>query len=252
MHNVVDQSAERRALARWANEGGSLAVGHLVSTLPKPVVDLASRLSADASSRAKMVTLTQSGDMRLGKGAHRTRFRAVQTINLRETGFSWRALMPPFGAISVCDAYRDGVGALDVRLFGRIPLAQMRGPAVAKGEIMRYLAELPFAPDAILFNRSLAWSVLDERTFWVAAGSGAGRGSVRLDLDNDGRVGSIFAPDRPYADGKKTDERPWSGRFLDYRLHAGRCIPFAAEVGWTIEGQVSNYWRGTISSWAVT
>lgn len=250
MHDVVVQSAERRALARWDNEGGALADGELVNTLPKPVVDLANRLGADASSRAKIVTLTQSGDMRLGEGAYRTRFRAKQTINLRETGFAWRASMA-FGAISVSDAYRDGVGALDVRLFGRIRLAQMSGPAVAKGEIMRYLAELPLAPDAILFNRALAWSVVDERTLWVAAGSGAGRGRVRLDLDEDGRVGSIFAPDRPYADGKNTNERPWSGRFLNYRLHAGRCLPFAAEVGWTIDGQVSNYWRGTLSSWAV-
>ena len=36
------------------------------------------------------------------------------------------------------------------------------------------------------------------------------------------------------------------------RRHAGRWLPFHAEVGWTIDGQVSNYWRGTMTSWAVS
>lgn len=116
---------------------------------------------------------------------------------------------------------------------------------------MRYLAELPWAPDAILLNRSLTWSVVNERTFWVAAGSGLGRGAVRLDLDDDGRIGSIFAPDRPYTDGKLVDERPWSGRFSRYLLHAGRWIPFAAEVGWAVDGQIATYCCGTLLSWEI-
>ena len=250
MPDIIRQSGERRALARWDNEGG--ARERDIGPLPEPVIELAKRLGAREASNAKLVTLTQSGDMRLGKGTRRTHFHARQTINLAATGFAWRASMGPFGAISVCDAYRDGLGALDVRLFGLIRLAHMRGDALAKGEIMRYLAELPFAPDAILINRTLAWSVIDERTFLVSAGFGAGRGSVRLDLDDDGRIGSIFACDRPYTDGKMIEERPWSGQFSNYRQHGGRWLPFQAEVGWTVDGQLANYWCGTLLTWEVT
>lgn len=247
MPNLTRQAGERRALARWDNEGG--AREREADPLPEPVIELARRLGVTEASNAKLVMLTQSGDMRLGKSERRTRFHARQTIDVAKTGFAWRASAGPFGAISVCDVYRDGAGMLEVKLFGLIRLAHMDGPSLAKGEIMRYLAEIPWAPDAILLNRSLMWSVINERTFWVAAGSAAGRGAVRLDLDDDGRIGSIFAFDRPYTDGKLIDERPWSGRFSDYRLHAGRWIPFEAEVGWTVDGQVSNYWRGTLSSW---
>lgn len=249
MPEVIEQAAERRALARWDNEGG--AREDSTGALPGPVIDLAKRLGVIGESTAKLVTLTQSGDMRLGTSARRTRFRASQTIDTCETSFAWRASAGPFGAISVCDAYRNGAGALDVRLFGRIRLAHMDGPALAKGEIMRYLAELALAPDAILLNRSLDWTVMDQKTLCVGAGSGAGRGTVRLDLDEEGRIGSIFAPDRPYTDGRLIDERPWSGCFFDYRRHAGRWLPFGAEVGWTVDGQVSNYWRGTMLSWSV-
>ena len=236
-------------LARWENEGGAREA--LGATLPAPILDLAKRLGVKTDTIAQRVTLTQSGDMRLGKGTRRTRFRARQTINIGKTGFEWRAGFRPFSAISVTDAYRGGIGSLDVRLLGIINLAHMAGPAFAKGEIMRYLAEIALAPDAILLNQSLMWSVIDDCTLSVAAGSGAGHGCVRIDLDDDGRIGSIFAPDRPFADGKIVEERPWSGRFFDYRRHAGRWLPFGAEVGWTIDGQVVNYWRGKMTSWTV-
>ena len=95
------------------------------------------------------------------------------------------------------------------------------------------------------------WTVIDERTLGVAAGSGAGHEMVRIDLYEERRIGGIFAPDRPFADGKAIEERPWSGRFFDYRRHAGRWLPFGAEVGWTVNEQVQNYWRGTMTSWAV-
>ena len=242
-------SSERKALARWENEGG--AREDVDTVLPGPVLDLAKRLGVEAATSAKRVTLTQSGDMRLGKGTRRSRFNARQTINVSDLGFQWRASFAPFGAISVSEAYKKGEGSLDVRLFNLISLAHMTGPALAKGEIMRYLAEVALAPDAILLNNMLIWSVINDRTLSIAAGSGAGHGCVRIDLDDDGRIGAIFAPNRPFADGKIVEERPWSGRFFDYRLHAGRWLPFGAEVGWMVSGQVVNYWRGTMMGWAV-
>lgn len=239
----------RRALARWENEGG--APGAVDVALPGPVLELAQRLGVAPDTSARQVTLTQSGDMRLGKGTRRSRFRARQTIEVSHTGFAWRATFGPFGAISVTDAYCEGEGSLDVRLFRRVSLAHMRGPTFAKGEIMRYLAEIAWAPDAILLNRSLVWSVIDDRTLSVAAGSGTGYGAVRIDLDDEGRIGGIFAPDRPFTDGKVVEERPWSGQFTDYRRHAGRWLPFSADVGWCVDGSLANYWRGTMTSWAV-
>jgi hypothetical protein len=239
----------RKALARWENEGG--AREQVDTALPGPVLDLATRLGVETGSLVHRVSLTQSGDMRLGKSTRRSRFHAWQTIALGETDFEWRASFGPFGAVSVTDAYREGAGRLDVCLFGIISLAHMAGPAFAKGEIMRYLAEIALAPDAILMNGSLTWSVIDDRTLSVAGGSGAGHGSVRIDLDDEGRIGGIFAPDRPFADGKIVKERPWSGRFFDYRRHAGRWLPFGAEVGWMIDGQVVSYWRGTMTSWSI-
>jgi hypothetical protein len=180
------------------------------------------------------------------------RFRASQTINLRRPEFVWRASTGPFGCVSVTDALRDGEAELEVRAFGLLRIASVAGgAAAAKGEVMRYLAELAWAPDAILCNPWLAWTVLDGRTLRVSAGQDQARGEVELRLDESGRIADILAEHRPRKEGSTFVERPWRGRFFDYREHHGRWLPFAGEVGWVLEGQAFTAWRGTLLNWTI-
>ena len=118
-----------------------------VVALPSDVRDLAMRLGATGSNSLSSVTLTQRGTMRDQPATRERRFRAVQTISLRHPEFEWRASTGPFGCISVLDAMRDGEADLEVRAFGLLRIAGVRGGAVAaKGEIMRYLANSPGHP----------------------------------------------------------------------------------------------------------
>jgi hypothetical protein len=49
----------------------------------------------------------------------------------------------------------------DVRALGLIPIVRAeRTPALQRGQLMRYLAELAWAPDAILHNTELRWREL--------------------------------------------------------------------------------------------
>lgn len=221
------------------------------SVLPQAVRDLAERLGATDDASLTRVTLEQTGTMRPQPKGRAMRFSAYQTIDLRHLAFEWRAKSGPFGCISVVDAYDEGVGRLDVHLLRRVRLAHASGAAVNKGELMRYLAELAWAPDAILGNRSLVWRVADKRTLLVSAGHEQASGEVELKLDDTGQIASIWAQDRPYSDGKIIVDRPWFGRFSDYRQRLGRWLPFAGEVGWVLDGKPSIYWRGNISSWSI-
>jgi len=167
------------------------------------------------------------------------RFRASQTIDLRRPAFEWRASTGPFGCISVLDALRDGEAELQARAFGLLRIAGVKGgAAAAKGEIMRYLAEL-------------AWAVVDGRTLRVSAGQERARGEVELRLDADGRIAQVRAQDRPRKEGSGFVERPWHGRFSDYRQHQGRWLPFAGEVGWVLHERSFVAWRGEMLSWTI-
>jgi hypothetical protein len=222
------------------------------ATLPRSVADLADRLGAGHTGGRSVVSLTQVGGMRNEPAGREMKFGARQRIELHRPEFEWRARTGPVGCISVTDALRGDEPQLEVRAFGFIRIAVITGGAPAtKGEIMRYLAELAWAPDAIVQNPHLTWSVVDDRTLEVGYGSGSARGEVALTLDRDGRIESVFAPDRPRKEGAGFTERPWRGRFFDYRSHAGRWLPFAAEVGWTIGGSDFVAWRGELTSWSL-
>jgi hypothetical protein len=189
--------------------------------------------------------------MRSGPDDRFRQFRTSQTIKLRHAKFKWRACSGPFGFVKVTDAFAGGQGDLQVKMLGLFPRARVHGGGqVAKGEVMRYLAELPWAPDALVANRMLVWRLLDDRGFAVSAGTGNARGEITLTLGADGVIASISAL-RPREESGETVERPWHGRFSDYRWHGGRLIPFRGEVGWIVDEREFVVWRGEITKWCM-
>lgn len=217
--------------------------------LPPAVRDLARRLGATGGKRGD-IHLTQSGRMRQDASAGWMKFRARQTISTTSCAFEWRARAGPAGVIAVRDALVDGEGALDVRALGFIPIAHIGStPAITRGELMRYLAELALAPQTILGNAGLRWRSNGPDQLMVSAGVGDATAEVTLDLDGEGRIAAVFAEDRPRAVKADTVATPWRGRFSDYRQHLGFWLPFAAAVSWIVDGTEFVYWEARMETW---
>jgi len=218
---------------------------------PASVYELALRLGADPKSDPRDVRLTQTGRMKTKLDAKSWMpFTATQSISTHRCEFDWLARAGPLGMISARDALADGKGRLDVTALGFIPIARAeRSPALVRGELMRYLAELPWAPDAIFHNTELRWRTDGPDTLAVSAGCGETASEVVLSLDGDGRIAGAFAPDRPRSATAPTLPTPWRGRFSDYRRHNGRWLPFAGEVAWEIDGKKIVYWQARIDQW---
>ena len=220
--------------------------------LPAVALDLAARLGAQTARGGSRVSLTQRGRMKraLGKDQWMS-FTACQSIDTDACDFAWRARLAPLGLVSVCDSLQAGVGGLEVTALGFIPLVKTPSTAaLVRGELMRYLAELAWAPDAILDNPALRWRQGSSDEIVVGAGEGASAVEVSFGLDNDGRIAAASARDRPRSAVEPILLTPWRGRFTDYRLHEGRWIPFAGEVAWEIDGTEETYWQGRIERWA--
>ena len=219
--------------------------------LPGAVYDLAMRLGVKPGSNRADVTLTQTGRMKRSLASQSwMAFTATQTISTRVCAFDWRAKFGPFGVITARDALVEGEGCLDIAVFGLIPIARTaHTPALVRGELMRYLAELAWAPAAILFNTALRWRVDGADTLAVSAGAGVTTSEVILTLDAAGRIVGGYAPDRPRSATAPIMPTPWRGRFSDYRLHKGVWLPFAGEVAWEIDGTAVTYWEGRIEKW---
>ncbi len=117
---------------------------------------------------------------------------------------------------------------------------------------MRYLAELAWAPDAILLNPDLNWRATDDTHLIVSAGEGSRRAEITLALDREGGILEAFASDRPRAIGRRFVSGEWRGVFSNYSRCEGRLVPMSAEVGWVIEGSYEPVWRGKLAEWRTT
>lgn len=224
----------------------------ILSRLPPVVSDLALRLGADPDCPFDTVGFSQRGSMRISLTSRLwLPFTARQTMSVRSCAFVWNARFLPLGYMAVTDALESGAGRLDVTALGMIPVARSKpSAALSRGELIRYLAELPLAPDAILLNRDLNWREIDASTFAVTSGLGDAACEVVLGLGPDRRIISAFCADRAASTTPPFAPMPWRGVFSDYSEVNGRWIPSVAQVAWVIDGKEESYWRGQIRDWA--
>jgi hypothetical protein len=192
------------------------------------------------------VILRQRGAIRLGPNRKWLPFEAEQRIGARQLRFAWdaRVRMFPVVPVRVHDAYEDGRGRLDVRLL-RIPLTRASGPEVDEGELLRYLAELPWCPPAF-DHPGLDWSAPDDHTLTVAPRDRP-HSRVTFEVDPDGRITRATAQ-RPRQAGKTYVRSPWGGVFSDYHDFNDMRLPRLGEGCWYLPEGAFTYFRGEILS----
>jgi hypothetical protein len=148
-------------------------------------------------------------------------------------------------AIRVTDSYDGREGLLEVRALG-LPLQRSRGPELSQSEAFRYLAEIAWAPHAILSNPQLEWRELDERTVELATPVAGERIAVRLTFNEAGEITQTVAQRPRLESGNALT--PWIGDVAEYRDLGGARLPTRCEVRWELPDGPLTYWRGTVTA----
>jgi hypothetical protein len=177
------------------------------------------------------------------------RFVAEQTFAARRIDFRWQARvrMAPLLHARVLDSFESGVGALEARLFGVIPVAFARGPQTDKAEALRGLAELPWRPLAFAGAPGLALEAVADDRLRASFDDGRTQATVDLEVDGEGAILGARAASRPRLVGKEIVHNAWAGTFGDYRTFDGVRIPTTAEVTWHLQEGPFTYWRGRVT-----
>lgn len=206
------------------------------------------RALPNGSTEVELVRLTQAGEMFREPGGRALPFRATEEIRVAEIAFEWRARIriAPLVSAAVVDRYADGSGSLSARMLGLIPMMGARGPDIDRGEAMRYLSELPWAPHAIDRNHELRWRQLGPHSLEVGTLVNGSPVAVRLDSNTDGDMVRALG-DRPRQVGKEVIETPWISEFADYETVGEVRVPTRAEVSWLVDEGPFTYWRGKIT-----
>ena len=117
------------------------------------------------------------------------------------------------------------------------------------GEAMRYLMELPWAPDAILSNRSIIWREADAGAVEAELPLSPRPAVVRFRFDAADDLAEITAQGRPDVSTGEVVLREWRGLFSDYGEIGGRRVPRTAEVGYVVDGVYAPYFRCRLVSY---
>ncbi len=178
-------------------------------------------------------------------------FTASQLVTVDPPGFDWdaRIRMLPGLDVFVRDAYREGAGVLRAEGAGLVTVADLpASPDLARGELLRWLAEAPWFPTALLPSQGVRWEALAEDRATATVVDRGVTARVEFRFGPDGLPASIFVPDRPRTVGAAIVPTPWEGTWSAYGRRNGMRVPSAGEVAWLLpEGRLP-YWRGRVRS----
>jgi hypothetical protein len=97
----------------------------------------------------------------------------------------------------VHDAYVLGTGRLQAALVGLFTVADLHGtPAAARGELLRYFAETPWYPTALLPSQGVRWEAIDDTSARGALTDGETTFSLVFRFNPEGIIATIRAEDR--------------------------------------------------------
>jgi hypothetical protein len=150
--------------------------------------------------------------------------------------------------VRVHDAYVSGTGILRPSILGLFPMGEVQGTGeIARGELMRWLAESVWYPTVLLPGQGVEWQPVDAASAQVTLTDGAIQLSMLFRFGEDGLVSGIHVDARSGLVSGKDVMMPWEGKFSDYRLQDGMMIPFFGEVAWIMPQGEMPYFRGTVT-----
>jgi hypothetical protein len=245
----TQQLLARLEAARVAAAVERFDPGELAS-LPPPVARHLRQALPEGTGIIRAVDVVHRGIFNMSQTGEQWKpFTSRQRVVTRRPGFVWdgKVAMAPGLAVHVHDAYVDGEGILEPAILGLFTLVNLRDRGeVARGELMRYMAEAAWYPTALLPSQGMRWEPIDDRSARATLIDGNVRLSMTFHFGADGLIETIRAEDRGRTVGDKVIPTPWEGRMFDYQRRNGLLVPVQGEVAWlTPEGRLP-YWRGTI------
>ena len=173
-------------------------------------------------------------------------FTAIQDFYPAAPGFVWDArvrLLPGLN-IFVRDAFVDGEGSTTAAAMGFIRVAKAAGTrGIAEAALMRYLAEAPWFPTALLPSHGVRWWTLAPTVARATLTSGTVMACLDFHFDGDDLIAAC--------DGLRQNDEfharlPWGGRYTRWMRRDGMLIPSEADVAWRLPSGDFSYWRGSV------
>ncbi len=222
-----------------------------IDTLPAPVRRYFQAVLNDGQRIVSTARFAHEGQFNMGETRAKWRpFTSTQLVITRRPGFDWDAhiAFAPGLKVFVHDAYVAGMGSLQARLFGLLTLADQRAtPEMAHGELMRFLAEAPWYPTALLPSQGVRWEAIDDNSATASLTDGMTTVALVFQFDDTALIRCVRSGARHRMVKGVPVATPWQGRFWSYVTRDGMRVPLEGEVAWELPAGLWPYWRGRMN-----
>ena len=220
--------------------------------LPAPVQRYFRAALADGQPIIAAVTIDMTGTFNMSPtGEQWKHFTSRQRVVTRRPGFLWDAAIriAPGVNVRVVDSYIAGIGRLRAAVQGFFVMADLRGDGdIARGELMRWIAEVAWYPTALLPSQGVRWEAVDDGSARATVIDGALHVALLFRFDQTGLIGSFRADARGNMVGKAMVMAPWEGAWSNYQVRDGMQIPLTGEVAWMRPEGRRPYFVGTVTA----
>ena len=120
------------------------------------------------------------------------------------------------------------------------------GGDMARGELMRFFAETPWYPTALLPSQGVQWAAVDDTSAQASISDGAITLTLLFHFNELGLIDSVRAEARGGMVGKEMLMRPWECGLSDYQVRDGMTVPISGTAAWVLPGGPRPYFHGTV------
>ncbi|MBL0151128.1 MAG: hypothetical protein IPP87_21680 [Ideonella sp.] len=222
--------------------------------LPAPVQRYFRAVLKDGQPMITAVTIDIAGTFNMSPTGEQWKpFTSRQRVVARRPGFLWDAkiAMLPGVNVRVVDSYIVGKGLLHATIQGLFTMADIQGEGeIARGEFMRWFAEVAWYPTALLPSQGVRWEAVDDHSANATFTDGPLTLTLLFRFNDAGLIASFRAEARGGMVGDKMIMAPWEGVWSNYQVRDGVQVPFTGEVAWMRPEGRRPYFIGTVTALA--
>ncbi|HEY4491347.1 MAG TPA: DUF6544 family protein, partial [Acidobacteriota bacterium] len=166
----------------------------MMAPLPTIVREWLKRSNVTGKELIRVVHARQIGEMRTAPSGKWMKVRAEQYNVMRRPGFLWVAdvRMAPLLHLAGRDKYANGRGHMLIQLLSLFPIADAKGATIDQGALVRFLAEIVWAPTAALEDY-ITWEEMEPASAKATIRSGEVTASALFSFSAEGDIRMIEA-----------------------------------------------------------
>jgi len=182
------------------------------------------------------VRLKHGGEFRTKPNQKWMSIKGQEYFTVQNPGFVWFGKVP---LVSAKDIYYDGKGNLKVKLLSIIKLVDAKGKNFDQGELLRWLAETPWFPTALLPSENLKWEPINNNSAKVIFSDKSLTIDGVFHFNEQGQITQFNA--KRFQDSSDDSLENWTCYYRDYKEVNDMQIPFSAEVVWNLKSGDFSY-----------